>query len=37
MYGDPVLNPAKSNILAIVILGSTAKFNSHQYFQLYDN
>ena len=26
---------AKSNILAIVILGSTAKFNFRQYFQLY--
>ena len=24
-----------ANILAIVILGSTAKFNSHQYFRLY--
>ena len=27
MYGDPVLNPAKSNTIAIVILGSTAKIN----------
>ena len=26
-----------ANILAIVILGSTAKFNSRQYFRLYDN
>ena len=24
-----------ANVLAIAILGSTAKFNSHQYFQLY--
>ena len=26
-----------ANILAIAILGSTAKFNSRQYFQLYGN
>ena len=32
MYGNPIPN---HQILAIVILGSTAKFNSCQYFQLY--
>ena len=37
-HGDPKLNCQKfksASILVIVIWGSTAKFNSHQYFRLY--
>ena len=34
-YGDPVPKFKSANILAIEILGSTAKFNSRQYFRLY--
>ena len=34
-YRTSNLKLKSANILAIVILGSTAKFNSHQYFQLY--